>query len=430
MGGSSTTIWTNLALQIGGVAMIGWAAIARPRQHLDQRATGAYLLLAFGLLVVLLQLIPLPPAIWTELPGRHQLAEALSALGQAPSWAPISQDSYGSVLTLFAIIPAIAVFVATERLGPSPRGIGLAIVAGMIGSVFLGALQLGGGSGSWAYLQARHSPGAIGFFANENHMATLLLVAIPMTAALVVSAKSERKLSSAARYGVGAALLLMVAVGIVMNGSRAALGLALPVVLASATIFATAMRWRGLMVTVAALALAGGVVVVASNPIAPVETSTGDSSALMRPAIWSTTADAIGDTFPAGTGLGTFERAYHWYEDAADVGRQYINHAHNDYLEVVLELGAGGALLILLFLAWWALAAIRIWSSALATPFARAAMIATAVILAQSFVDFPLRTGAISAIFGACLGLMAQHLRAPAVAKPGEFRPTRHVKLG
>jgi O-antigen ligase len=353
----------------------------------------------------------------------------MEMLGATQAWRPISEDPYGSVFTLFAAIPAIAVFVATERLEPSARAIAIAIVVGMIASVFLGTVQLATGPQSWAYLQENHNAGAIGFFANINHMGTLLLVAIPMATALVVSAKSDRG-SSSARWGVGLALLLFTAAGIIMNGSRAALGLAIPIVLASLVLFPGATRWRGPAVALAAVVLVAGLFLVAGNPIAPVDPGSSDSSRVMRSGIWATTLQPIRDSFPFGTGLGSFEQVFHWYENAGDVTQRYVNHAHNDYLEIVLELGAGGLILVLLFIALWATAAIRIWNSTLATPFMRAATIASAAILAHSIVDYPLRTAAIGAIFAACLGLMTHHRRAAAAPKAGEIRPTRHVKLG
>lgn len=430
LGGSATTVWMSLGLQLAGIAVIAWAAIAPSQHRQDRSAAWPYLILLFGLVVVLLQLIPLPPDVWAQLPGRAAVARSIDSLGYERSWAPISQTPYASVLTLFAVIPAIAVFVATERLAPAPRAIAVAMVAGMIASVFVGTVQLATGPQSWAYLQDTHNVGATGFFANSNHMGTLLVVTIPMAAALVVSAKSDRSLSSAARLTVGAALLLFIAAGIVMNGSRAALGLGIPVILASLTLFPWTLRWRVLAIGVAALILVGGVVVLASNPIMGIGADVQEATQFMRSTIWATTGQMIRDNLPFGTGLGSFEQVYHWYETAGDVTRLYVNHAHNDYLELVAELGGGGLILVVLFLAWWIVAAFRIWSSSLATPFARAATIASAAILAHSIVDFPLRTAAISAIFAGCMGLMSRHLRAPAVAKPGEIRPTSHVKLG
>ena len=114
----------------------------------------------------------------------------------------------------------------------------------------------------------------------------------------------------------------------------------------------------------------------------------------------------------------------------AAVTSEYVNHAHNDYLELVLELGAAGAVLIVLFLGWWAVAATRVWTSTLSTPFGRAATIATAAILAHSIVDYPLRTGALMAVFGAAIALMAQRSRSAPENKRSDLRPARHVKLG
>jgi polysaccharide biosynthesis transport protein len=75
--------------------------------------------------------------------------------------------------------------------------------------------------------------GAVGFFANKNHMATLLLVAIPMAAALVASAKSQKRSANMGRYGVAAAMTGLLVIGIALNGSLAATALALPVLVAS-----------------------------------------------------------------------------------------------------------------------------------------------------------------------------------------------------
>jgi O-antigen ligase len=155
-----------------------------------------------------------------------------------------------------------------------------------------------------------------------------------------------------------------------------------------------------------------------------------ETSVTGRAEIWGTTTQAIADSFPIGTGLGSFEQVYRHYEDPAKVSQEYVNHAHNEYLEIFLELGAAGLAAMAVFLAWWMLATFSIWTSSLSTPFARASTIASATILAHSIVDFPLRTAAISAIFAACIATMAQNLRSAPVIRKGEFRPTRHVTLG
>jgi O-antigen ligase len=192
-----------------------------------------------------------------------------------------------------------------------------------------------------------------------------------------------------------------------------------------------AARWRPLALPVAAVTLVAAVAVVAFTPIGSMASSLGSGSSVQsRSTIWRTTSQAISESFPVGTGLGTFEPVYRQYEDPGAVTSEYINHAHNDYLELALELGAAGLVLMVLFIGWWAVAATRIWTSTLSTPFGRAATIASAAILAHSIVDYPLRTGAVMAIFGAAIALMAQRSQSTSESKRNDLRPARHVRLG
>jgi hypothetical protein len=75
---------------------------------------------------------------------------------------------------------------------------------------------------------------------------------------------------------------------------------------------------------------------------------------------------------------------------------------------VALETGFAGIALMVLFLLWWAQRVFLVWRAAEPDHAARAATIASAVILAHSFVEFPLRTAAIGAVFAMCLALMAE----------------------
>ncbi|MGI8706151.1 MAG: O-antigen ligase family protein [Sphingomicrobium sp.] len=432
LGGSAQGVWTNLALQLLGIALIAGAAIASepPDQETDS-STIVYMLLGLGGLVILLQLIPMPQSLWAELPGRSGLVSALALIGDTRPALPLSETPYRSVTTLFALIPGLALFAAVKMVRPSPRWLAVAIAAGMFCSIALGAFQVVSERDSWAYLYEITNRGAVGVFANRNHMGTLLIVSIPFATALLVATEGDRGGSAQARWVIGVAALILVIVGLVLNGSLAAISLAVPVFIASAAMVPAAVRWRGIALPVAGVALIGGVALLASAPIATVITEAGaETSVQSRQAIWSTTSSAIRDTFPAGTGLGSFEQVYRQYDDPSDVTLTYVNHAHNDYLQLVLELGAPGLALIVLFLGWWAAAAIKVWTSALSTPFGRAGTIASAAILAHSVIDFPLRTAAIAAIFGVAIAMMAQRLRSAQAEIAGERRPPRHVKLG
>jgi O-antigen ligase len=90
------------------------------------------------------------------------------------------------------------------------------------------------------------------------------------------------------------------------------------------------------------------------------------------------------------------------------VDRFYMNHVHSDYIELALETGIPGLLVLALFLLWWVRRTVSIWKADEPDYFARAATIASAGILAHSLVDYPLRTAAMSAVFAMCCALMAE----------------------
>ncbi len=271
------------------------------------------------------------------------------------------------------------------------------------------------------------SPGAVGFFSNRNHMATLLLAAIPFAAALFAAGHPQLRSRTVAiaMVALGAGGLLLIGVGLVLNGSLAALALAAPVTAFSALLVPAGWRYRRLLIPIAALAFVAAVAVLSTSWIgsaAPVNIET--DSLYSRGQIWALTLRAVAENFPLGTGLGTFTGVYALHENPAETTVAWVNHVHNDYLELLLETGVPGLLLLLAFLAWFVLQIVRVWRSPFASLFGKAATIAAAAMLAHSIVDYPLRTTALAVLFGACLGMMAQP---PRGSRSDE---ARHVRIG
>ena len=139
-----------------------------------------------------------------------------------------------------------------------PGWLVLAVLAGTLAAVLLGALQVGSASpmqSPW-YLYRRTNHGAaVGFFANSNHMATLLVVGLAFLAAFVAvlraRVKNEKAASAVLLLAVAGSLTLIV--GIALNGSLAALLLGLPVAAVSVAMFLP--QSRRLSFPVAAMAL-------------------------------------------------------------------------------------------------------------------------------------------------------------------------------
>ena len=105
------------------------------------------------------------------------------------------------------------------------------------------------------------------------------------------------------------------------------------------------------------------------------------------------------DFLPFGSGIGTFREIYPWYEDPARVGTTYVNHAHNDWLEFLIETGIFGAALLIIVGRWLVATAWGLWSAARSEhQLALGATIAIGAVAAHSLVDYPLRTAAISGL--------------------------------
>jgi O-antigen ligase len=401
-----------MALQLLAVVIIVCAA-AGSFQPLSTPARHLIALLLLMALVIALQLIPLPPSIWTSLPGRRPVVEGFRMLGEPLPWLPLSLDPYWTISSVLWLLPGIAVLLGIVRLG-SFRASWLAwvLAAVTIASVAVGALQIVGGlQSAWYFYEITNYGTTTGFFANANHLATLMVATIPFLAALYLSttARGRSVQKASGLFVVLAGTLVVIIVGIIINTSLAGIGLSVPVLAASLLMIIGRRRklpkWT---VAIVVLLMLGSVATVFSAPFANNLTTEGEKSKEdSRYNSFTKSLAATADFMPTGSGIGTFQQIYRTREDPSTVDRFYMNHVHGDYIELALETGIPGLLVLALFLLWWARRCVLVWGAEEADYFARAATIASAAILAHSLVDYPLRTAAISAVFAMCCGLMA-----------------------
>lgn len=413
-GASNEGLAVNLALQITALLMLV-SAFWVPMEAPPSAPKRALLWLISAIVAVAgLQFLPLSELLWSTSPGRRQLWDAALLTGQKPYPLQLTLSANQTQAALVWALPAFAVCVTMLRF-KSWHAAQLAwVVVGMTSlNVLVGAAQLAGGPTSPAYLYlVTNRDTAVGFFANANHFATLLLVSIPFAAALARHLEMSRRAPVlASRIAVGT-LAVVIITGIAINGSRAGLALAGPVFAASLLCFRSFPLLRRLAPVIAALVLIGAVGIILSSydiglkpPAATLET------AGQRDVMWATTGKAIADFWPLGSGLGTFERVYVLYDNPALTQNRYVNHAHNDYLEIILETGVLGVSLIGAFFLWWIRRAAQVLAYARSAPFAWAGAVASCAILVHSIVDYPLRTAAIGALFGACCVLMCLRRR-------------------
>ncbi len=418
-GQSRDNALSTMAIELLGVTLLATTAWSRALAGSGRIGWPEAALLGVILLVPLLQLIPLPPDLWTRLPGRDEAVATLRLAGIEPGWAPLSLDPEATFRSLLWLVPPAALFLAVGDLETGARfrlaGVVLALC---IASLILGGLQITDRDGGvFASPAGGHAGLPIGFFANRNHQGIAMVAALPFAAAFAAiwgSASSQR---TRAANIVFAALMALLIVGVLVTRSRAALTLSGPALLASIAIFWAASGTRRLrretvlIVGVAAVALVFAGQFAISAVLDRFETlADGDARFDMWPSIMRASADVA----PVGAGLGAFMPFYRAWEPLDLMGPNFINHTHNDYLELWLETGWLAPLVLVVFFSWLGRASLKAWGgpATLSIVLARAGSVVILVLLGHSVVDYPLRTQALTCVFAFAAACLATGQRA------------------
>src|SRR6516165_8129446 len=167
-GGGGNQEWSDAVVQLAALPLLAWAHFKLSPSQLGRGGQWAIALLCGILALPLLQLIPLPPSLWSDLPGRREFAEAYEIAGMALPWLPLSLDPSATWLGLLSLLPGIAVFLAMLSLEPRSRRV-LTMLTFIVAfaSVLLGVLQIMDDVGS-------NRGRATGLFANPDHNAAFL----------------------------------------------------------------------------------------------------------------------------------------------------------------------------------------------------------------------------------------------------------------
>lgn len=425
----------ELVAQILALVLIVLASRAKPAgtlvpQSATTRALRRFVVL-FGIAAVLLllQIVPLPPTWWHALPSRETAVQIYTLLGWSARWHAFSLTPDGTLVALLSLLVPIAAMVTVASLSLKNRIMLLRLIVGgaIVGTV-LGALQVAAGSSSAPMLyETAHRGFGVGFFVNRNHQATLLLVAIVFAA--VPGVLGTGPAPRLATLGT----IAFLALGILATSSRTAL-LLLPLALIVALALVVGVRRSGRpLIGAAALYLLGGFLLSRTDLMQRVFARFATVAEELRYQYWENSLYIVKETFPFGTGFGSFERVYRAVEPLGQVSPLGVNHVHNDYLELILEGGLPFAILILLGLVVLIVALTSGWKTGndrqeRATIVAAGAAIG--LILLFSLVDYPLRMAGIAGVFGASLGLIAAVGRsAPAASQP-VARPRTWIAAG
>ncbi|AZN98693.1 O-antigen ligase family protein [Mesorhizobium sp. M9A.F.Ca.ET.002.03.1.2] len=375
-GGTASGLYTDTLIEVA--AIISAAAVFS--QTSGQGIPRSVLwLLIFAVALVILQIVPLPAAIFSGL--RPELLLPDPWLVGETRLRFVSVGVGRTIECLLYLVASAAFFLSVLRLRTEQ-------VQALLPFFFMGVVCNGlAGAIQYSLSDDIAIEGLLpftinaGLFANQNHFAALLFVSIPF----VVYYGLFRGYLLSGSLGLVALLLLLLAAG-----SRAGVLIGLAITVLSVVFLSARSRASGLSI----LAIFIGLSVYTIGAWTKIDAEAVDPD-FGRGEFARTTIEGIKENLATGVGFGNFQRAYQIYEKEEMIFAQYVNHAHNDYLELAFEGGIIAVFLMVLYfiLLFTALARVR------RDPLQKAAFLSVSFLLIHSLVDYPLRTEALAMTF-------------------------------
>lgn len=409
-GGGTPAPLSELACELlAAVALLGWLVLRDPAtMPIDRRV---WIVVALVTAIPVMQLIPLPPAIWQALPGRDSMRAALALVGQQDTWRPFTVAPQRTLDAVLSLLPPIVAMLFVAAAGFSGRQLLIRAIAvfGLF-SVAVGAAQLAGGADGPLQFYYSNPTGELrGLQGNRNAQADVLLIALLALVAGWHGWAGKSRAALGAMLAVGLLLLL----GTVLTSSRTGIALT-PIALAWCLFLLRRTRvismlrvklwqWGVLAAGAGLMALA----VWQTKAIGKV-LARFDFVGEYRPDIWRDTLFAVGQYWPLGSGVGTFTRVFVPAERLEAIGQTIPNRAHNEYLELLLE---GGMPFALCWAAVAVLVLTALWrglrsSRVLPTGHLAFAAGTIALTMTHSLVDYPFRSMALVTLIAVAAALV------------------------
>ncbi len=431
IGGSSRDDVQSLVFLRPLAVLFGaYALTCMDREAWKGRTFPLYIALALAGLMVF-QLIPLPPNVWTALPGRQIFADIADLAGIEQPWRPLTLSPSRTLNSLFSLAVPISAMMLYLNLDERRRKQAIAVIIALAGiSALWAALQLGGSARGPFYLyNITNNGSAVGLFANRNHQAILLAATIVMLGWYGASHPMAAKLSALKFYGSIAAIFVIVPL-VFITGSRAGLILMAPALVVGMMLIyfgrytiesqssvrgnrsrkkRFASRQTMLFCSIALVVTMAGLSIYFARSLAFDRLFDRGEVEELRSQLVPILTKMMSDYFPWGSGFGSFEHVYRIYEPQKLLNPAYLNQAHNDWLQFPIE-GGLPAISIAAAVAIWG--AIQIFRLAKSWSFSRSAkynVIVTSMVmlllLAGSIGDYPLRVPSLIALFAmiACI---------------------------
>lgn len=424
-GGSRDDIQSLLLLRPLAVLFCAYALTVKSPEQWQGRIFPLYIAGALLALMVL-QLIPLPPSVWTALPERQIFADIASLAGIEQPWRPLTLSPSKTLNSLFAHMIPIAAMMLYLNLDREyrRRAVPMLIFLCSVSALWAIFQVIGPARGPLYIYRITNYGTGVGLFANRNHQAVMLASTVVMLGWYAGSLKQHARQAVLKFYASVATILVFVPL-VFITGSRAGLLLMIPALVLALFLIYSGGYYPGKaarkrqpryskfsMLSGRRLMLAIGIVTISGMAISPILLSrslafdrlfSGGAVEELRWQLLPTLFTMLKDYTPWGSGFGSFEHVYKIYETQELLRPSYLNQAHNDWLQYPIEGGVPALLIAICGVVWFGM---RLWIVAKnwrsSNPAKYDVLMCLSVILfllAASIGDYPLRVPIIMAIF-------------------------------
>lgn len=414
-GKTSLALMTIELLGIALLFIIFWGNLAKNRL---EKPIFWFLVISFS--CAFAYLIPLPSALWEQLPGRAFYAEHWAWLNPKlteGTYQSLSLIPTRSIAGLLALLAPLGIFLTAISL-PERKltwliyvllfvALGQALLS--MGQYFIQDQDL--------FFRVWSGGIPLGTYINQNHFVAFMEMVEPLAIGLMMVIILSKKMGTTLKI-ILATLFGLISLALtftpLLTSSRMGAALLILSIFLSfwamttpeirkrvaAPIFALRFILLILAIVIQLKVLQQIVTVTYDDRLAP-QAALGD----LRWTLYNTTWTAIQNFAPVGTGPGTTPQVYQNYQPTSV--NAFVNHTHNDYLELLLDMGIFGALivgiLVFIYLRRWR----QLWQDQ-STGFKllkTGAGVGILLALLYSLTDFGLHTPANAVFFALLFGI-------------------------
>jgi O-antigen ligase len=367
-------------------------------------------LAALSLLSIFAILSALPVGIdtWAALPGHARFKAVLDSLASpaiAATILPLTMAADAGLRSVVLLLSCFSIAICATLLPEVMRFRLLVffLVVALL-QALLGVAQVAFRGASVFTIDYVGHVRAAGTFVNKNHLATLFALLVPFAALQASQSIASTKLRYDHRrllWLIWTAITIAFVLACAATFSRSGIAAMLVVLIAAITIETMrasrrgTKRRRALGYGVGAIALLALLLSSSESFFAAIGDTAATGSFSARLQMYGASIAGAVALFPLGSGIGSFAVAFPAFQPETLSG--YVEHAHNEPLQLVFEAGLVG-LVALALISYAAYLAFREWHRATWNPTHGAYLLGSLGFALHANLDFPARIPALAVI--------------------------------